>query len=100
ARLLAETGILGMLLYLAFQFSLLGDSVAGLQRADATLRYVAIAGLCTWLALLLYNVTQDSFATPNLWINLGILAGMSGVEPTGSRAANRLVARPQERGRH
>jgi hypothetical protein len=41
------------------------------------MRYLGIAGLFSWLALAMYNVTQDSFATPNLWINFGILAGMT-----------------------
>jgi len=78
-RLLAETGILGLLLYLAFQSSLLGDAVEALRRGAASWRFVGIAGLCTWLALLFYNLTQDSFATPNLWLNLGILAGIAGI---------------------
>jgi O-antigen ligase len=78
-RLLAETGILGLLLYLAFQSSLLGDAVEALRRGAASWRFLGMAGLCTWLALLFYNLTQDSFATPNLWLNLGILAGLAGV---------------------
>ena len=78
-RLLAETGILGLLLYLAFQSSLLGDAVEALRQGAASWRFLGIAGLCTWLALLLYNLTQDSFATPNLWLNLGILAGVAGI---------------------
>jgi O-antigen ligase len=76
-RLLAETGLLGLILYLAFQFSLLGDALGALRRASTIWRYVGIAALCSWIALALYNMTQDSFATPNLWINLGILAGIS-----------------------
>jgi O-antigen ligase len=76
-RLLAETGLLGLSLYLAFQFSLLGDALGSLRRASVLGRYVGVAALCSWIALALYNMTQDSFATPNLWINLGILAGMS-----------------------
>jgi hypothetical protein len=39
--------------------------------------YLAIAGISSWFAIALYNVTQDSFATPNLWINFGILVGMT-----------------------
>jgi len=33
--------------------------------------------LFSWLAIAIYNVTQDSFATPNIWINLGIIVGIS-----------------------
>jgi len=41
------------------------------------MRYLGVAGLFSWLAILMYNATQDSFATPNIWINLGILAGLT-----------------------
>ena len=40
------------------------------------MRYLGIAALFSWFAVALYNLTQDSFATPNLWINFGILVGM------------------------
>ncbi|GAB4541407.1 MAG: hypothetical protein Fur002_09780 [Anaerolineales bacterium] len=95
-RLLAETGLLGFVLYLAFQFHLLGDILAllkingarSLPTLDATLedfalhkqrwyRFAATAGLFAWLAITFYNFTQDSLATPNLWIVLGSLAGVS-----------------------
>jgi hypothetical protein len=76
-RLLAETGLLGLIAFLAFQLSLLGDAIAALRRGIPFWRYLGIAALCTWLALVFYNMTQDSFATPNLWINLGMLAGLS-----------------------
>jgi hypothetical protein len=79
-RLLAETGLLGLVLFLAFQFTLLGDAIAALRRGIPVWRYVGIAALCTWLALVLYNMTQDSFAAPNLWVNLGMLAGVSQVK--------------------
>jgi O-antigen ligase len=77
-RLLAETGLVGFVLFMAFQFSLLGDALAALRRGAPSWRFVGIASIFTWLALILYNTTQDSLATPNIWINLGILAGLSG----------------------
>lgn len=76
-RLLAETGLIGFFLYIAFQFSMLGDAVFALNQKAALWRYLGIASVFTWLAIIFYNVTQDSLATPNLWINLGILVGMS-----------------------
>jgi len=75
-RILAETGLFGFSFYLAFMFGLLGDALSFLRR-PGLLRFLGIAGLCTWLAISLYNLTQDSFAIPNLWINLGILVGMT-----------------------
>ena len=76
-RLLAETGLVGLFMFVAFLFSLLGDSLLALKSNTPILRYLGIAGLFSWLAIGMYNATQDSFATPNIWINLGILAGMT-----------------------
>ncbi len=75
-RILAEGGLLGFSFFLAFLFGLLGDALSFLHK-PGLLRFLGIAGLCSWLAILLYNITQDSFATPNLWVNLGILVGMT-----------------------
>jgi len=36
-----------------------------------------VAGLFSWFAILIYNATQDSFAIPNIWINFGVLVGMT-----------------------
>ena len=77
ARLLAEAGLIGFFLFIAFQFSILGDVLTALQKKTALMRYLGIAGLFSWFAITIYNATQDSFATPNIWINLGILAGMT-----------------------
>jgi O-antigen ligase len=76
-RLLAETGGIGFFIFVAFLFSVLGDSLIALRSNQTFMRYLGIAGLFTWLAVAVYNTTQDSFATPNIWINFGILAGMT-----------------------
>jgi hypothetical protein len=86
-RLLAEGGLLSFSLFLAFLFGLLGDALSFLRKTGL-LRFLGIAGLCSWLAILLYNFTQDSFATPNIWVNLGILVGMSRIH-SGSTAEDR-----------
>lgn len=75
-RLLAETGLVGFFIFVAILFSILGDALLALKSDRALLRYLGIAGLFSWLAILVYNITQDSFATPNIWINFGILAGI------------------------
>jgi len=76
-RLLAETGLTGFFLFVAFLFSVLGDSLRVLQSGTTFARYLGITGLFSWIAVALYNATQDSFATPNIWINFGILVGMT-----------------------
>jgi O-antigen ligase len=76
-RLLAETGLVGFFIFLAFLFSVLGDALHALGAKTAVGRYLGIAGVFSWFAIAFYNVTQDSFATPNLWVNFGILVGMT-----------------------
>lgn len=76
-RLLAETGLIGFFVFVAFLFSVLGEALQVLQSKTTIGRYLGIAGIFSWIAIALYNVTQDSFATPNIWINFGILVGMT-----------------------
>ncbi len=76
-RLLAETGLIGFVLFLTFQFSVLGDTLTHLQK-DGLRRFLGVAGLFSWLAIALYNFTQDSLANPNIWLIPGILIGMTG----------------------
>ena len=75
-RLLSETGLIGLFVFIAFLFSVLGDALRALQFKTIIGRYIGIAAIFSWFSIALYNVTQDSFATPNIWINFGILVGM------------------------
>jgi hypothetical protein len=75
-RLLAETGLVGFLLFAVFQFSVLADAL-DLLRREGWRRFLGVAGLFAWLAISLYNATQDSFAAPNIWLIPGLLAGIS-----------------------
>ncbi len=93
-RLLAETGLPGQIVFGTFLLALLADALQALRRGTPSWRYVGAAGLCTWLAVLLYNLTQDSFATPNLWINLGMLAGLSRVVVTAPNELDGMVTAP------
>jgi hypothetical protein len=103
-RLLAETGLIGLFVFMAFLFSVLGESLAAWRSQMTSGRFLGIAGIFSWFAVALYNVTQDSFATPNIWINFGILAGMSvfavGSEKTAFPAptSNTEAATNQEEG--
>ena len=91
-RLLAETGLIGFFVFIAFLFSVLGDALQALQSKTNTARYIGIAGIFSWIAVVLYNVTQDSFATPNIWINFGILVGMTTFSVEAEK--NGLAPRP------
>ena len=76
-RLLAETGLIGFFLFLAFQFHILGDMLNLLRREELWARFAAVAGVFAWLAITFYNLTQDSLTTPNIWLVSGILVGLS-----------------------
>lgn len=89
-RLLAETGLIGFFVFIAFLFSVLGDALHALRSGTAIGRYLGIAGVFSWFAVVLYNTTQDSFATPNLWINFGILVGMAGFLHKSTTTTERL----------
>ena len=82
-RILAEGGLLVFSVFLAFLFGLLGDALSFLRKPGLS-RFLGVAGLCSWLAIALYNITQDSFATPNIWVNLGILVGMTRINSKGA----------------
>jgi O-antigen ligase len=77
ARLLAETGLSGFILFFAFQFYALGDILNLLRCKEAWARFAATAGVFAWLAVTFYNFTQDSLATPNIWLVSGVLVGLS-----------------------
>lgn len=80
-RLLAETGLIGFFLFVAFQLYLLGDMLALAVRKEPWARFAAVAGAFAWLAITFYNFTQDSLTTPNIWLVPGVLVGLSGTLP-------------------
>jgi O-antigen ligase len=75
ARLLAETGMVGFVLFLAFYLALLADVLGALRQTSPAARWLGTAALFTFAALVLQGFSQDSFAMPEMWINLGMLAG-------------------------
>ena len=76
-RLLAETGLIGFFLFIAFQFSILGDILIALKQKSTFWQFLGVAAIFTWIAVIFDNMTQDSLALPDMWINLGILVGVS-----------------------
>lgn len=76
-RLLAETGIIGFFIFLAFQFNILGEILSLLKINQAWARFAVIAGVFAWLAVAFYNFTQDSLTTPNIWLVSGIIVGLA-----------------------
>lgn len=92
ARLLAETGLVGFVLFIAFQLNLLGETLSLLRRREDWARFAAVAGVFAWVAVALYNFTQDSFTTPNIWLVSGILVGLSAKSGDFALQANKEIS--------
>jgi O-antigen ligase len=76
-RLLAETGIVGFVLYLLFWLGILGIIIWLSQSDSPFYKMIGISGAFIWLVLIFFNFTQDSFIDPNQWLGLGLLMGLS-----------------------
>lgn len=76
-RLLAETGLFGFVLFFAFLFNVLGETLSLYKSKEGWARFAMVAGVFAWVAIALYNFTQDSLTTPNIWIVPGILVGLA-----------------------
>lgn len=75
-RLLAETGLAGTVLFLAFWLGIFADGLAAARRNTPFMRFLGAAAVFTLTALTLHSISVDSFAMPEMWLNLGILAGV------------------------
>ena len=75
-RLLAEMGLPGFVLYVSFLFAMLAYALTGLRRAEPFWRFVGTAGFFSVVAIAAQGISQDSFAMPEMWVNLGMLAGV------------------------
>ena len=49
-----------------------------MRKATPQARFLGMAGIFSLAAVALQGISQDSFALPDIWINLGILAGLAG----------------------
>ena len=76
-RLLAETGLPGFILYISFLFTSIAYAWINLRQSVSVYRFLGAAGLFSVVAVTLQGISQDSFAMPEMWINLGMLAGMT-----------------------
>ncbi|MBN2499301.1 MAG: hypothetical protein JXB38_00960, partial [Anaerolineales bacterium] len=88
-RLLAETGLVGFWAFAAYLLAILGS----VRKLFMQQRYIAIAGLCIWLTVVLRNFTQDSLTFPIMWIGFGIILGLSKASFSQNTAEN---AKPEQ----
>jgi O-antigen ligase len=72
AKLLAETGIAGFLLF-GLWFAWMGIGAAVLRRKAAGFdRYLGLAGMIVFLTQLVEGFSMDTFALPQLWLVFGL----------------------------
>ncbi len=81
-RLLAENGFFGFITFFSFLLAILAQIIVALRRDD--LKVIGIAGLFSWTAILIYYFMQDSFAMAELWVNFGIILGLTSLPPSNS----------------
>lgn len=78
-RLLAETGIVGAVGFLAFVVGILGCALYLRLTPGKTARYWGIASLCGLLAFFFSALTFDSFVIPNMWVVFGLITAATRV---------------------
>jgi hypothetical protein len=73
ARLLAETGILGLMTFLSFTLAVLGCALRlyFYRRPDA--EYIGVGSLLSMVVFVIIIFSFDSFAIPNMWIAFGLI---------------------------
>jgi O-antigen ligase len=73
-RLLAETGIVGFALFLAFVLILVASSLRLLKRDNRRAQFVGIFGIMSLLAVVLEGFSLDSFALPTWWVAFALIS--------------------------
>ena len=74
-RVLAETGIIGFIFFLAWYLHSFFGSLLRIGAAEPWKRTTAWMGCFTLLAFLLEGFSLDTFALPYLWFSAGLAAG-------------------------
>jgi len=73
ARILAETGLMGMATFFAFLIAIIGSTAYLLMGYTVEQRYWGRAGLLGMIVFIGVAFSVDSFAIPNMWINFGFI---------------------------
>ena len=77
-KLLSETGIIGFWLFISFHIAVLGQCLKLFVSKDQFRKQAGFVGILFWFLLSIRFFTMDSFASPVVWVNMGILIGLSG----------------------
>lgn len=76
-RVLAETGLVGFWLFIAFFISISGSFYRQLRASDQINKFIGTAGLFGLIAVAILYFTLDSFALPIMWVFLGTCLGFA-----------------------
>jgi O-antigen ligase len=76
-RLLAETGILGFVLFLAWLYTIWGSSRYLRTSRDPLYKTIGLAGYLVLIILIFEGFSVDTFALPYLWFSLGIVSAVT-----------------------
>ncbi len=74
-RLLAETGLVGFSVFVAWFYTLFQSSRFAQNHPDTTTKTLAFAGQLALLAFIGEGLSIDSFAMPYFWVMAGLVAG-------------------------
>jgi hypothetical protein len=88
-RLLAETGLLGFSVYIAWFYTLYQSSRFSQHHPEAAVKTLAFAGQLALLAFIGEGFSIDSFAMPYFWVMAGIVAGTALMFRQQIRSSNR-----------
>lgn len=106
ARLLAETGIIGTILFTTFLLAVLGCALSLWLLPDSEMKFWGLAGLLGLAAFCVVIFSFDSFAVPNMWVVFGFITAAAHLPqqtaPKNTQAAEARVEQrpPSEAVRH
>jgi hypothetical protein len=89
ARLLAETGLVGTILFTSFILAILG---CAFYLWFSSLKEKRVWGMAGLLALIVFPIlvfSFDSFALPNMWVVFGLITAAAHLPDLGDHGANR-----------
>jgi O-antigen ligase len=87
-RLLSETGLLGTTFFIVFMVVMLACAIYMAGKRDRLMKHIGLAGVMSWLAIVVEGFSLDSFAMPTMWIALGLVT--SGVWLLHEKDGNEL----------
>jgi O-antigen ligase len=93
-RILAETGIVGFLVFILWLIVMAKEARSLFRRGNGIQRALGLAGLMALIAQILEGFSLDTFALPQLWIMLGFVTIGFSIRNTNKPIAEDLSENP------